>query len=91
MSMRWSLYPVATYGHGSPQGVRSGHPSIGALLGALTFSQPSDLESLDAFYREHRLCGHLDGGQQANRVWLACTQCEARIEVRLDQHGASSP
>jgi len=70
MSMRWSLYPVATYGHGSPQGVRSGHPSIGALLGALTFSQPSD---------------------QANRVWLACTQCEAQIEVRLDQHGASSP
>jgi len=43
MSMRWSLYAVATYSHGSRQGVRSGHPSIGTLLGALAFSQPSDL------------------------------------------------
>ena len=46
-------------------------------------SQPSALESLDAFYLEHRLCDHLDGGQQVNRVCLACTACEVRIEVRL--------
>jgi hypothetical protein len=52
--------------------------------------QPSALESLDAFYLEHRLCDHLDGGtfdgahgKQADRVWLACTACEVRIEVRL--------
>jgi len=25
--MRWSLYPVAAYGHGSPQGVRRGTPA----------------------------------------------------------------
>ena len=76
MSMRWSLYPVATYDHGSPQGVRSGQPSIGALLGALAFSQPSYLESLDAFHLEHRLCGEVDGGVEESRdgparVWLA--------------------
>jgi hypothetical protein len=47
--------------------------------------QPSALESLDAFYLGHRLCDHLDGGQQVNRVWLACTACEVRIEVRLAQ------
>jgi hypothetical protein len=32
MSMQWSLYSVATYGHGSRQGVRSGHPDIGSAL-----------------------------------------------------------
>ena len=46
-------------------------------------SQPSALESLDAFYLEHRLCGELDGGQEADRAWLACSACEVRIEVRL--------
>jgi hypothetical protein len=46
-------------------------------------SQPSALESLDAFYLEHRLCDNLDGGQEADRLWLARTACEVRIEVRL--------
>lgn len=81
MSMRWSLYPGATYGHGSPQGVRSGYPSIGALLGALAFSQPSDLESRDAFHLEHRLCEQIVGSKNASCVWLACAACEVQIEV----------
>ena len=48
-------------------------------------SQPSALESLDAFYLEHRLCGELDGGQQADRLWLSCAACEVRIEVKLEE------
>ena len=34
MSMRWSLYPGATYGYGSPQGVgvRSGYVGAAACL-----------------------------------------------------------
>jgi len=44
----------------------------------------SDLESLDAFYLEHRLCGELDGGVEDGidgqaRVWLACERCGVRI------------
>jgi hypothetical protein len=48
----------------------------------MSLPQPSGLQSLDAFYLEHRLCYHLDGGQQADRVWLACAACEVRIEVK---------
>jgi hypothetical protein len=47
---------------------------------------PSALESLDAFYLEHRLCSQLDGGQQADSVWLACAACEVRLEVRLGEN-----
>ena len=47
----------------------------------MSLPQPSALESLDAFYREHRLCYQLDGGQEAAspRVWLACSACEVRL------------
>jgi hypothetical protein len=48
----------------------------------------SPLEALDAFYLDHRLCGELDGGQQADSVWLACTACEVRIEVSQEQYDA---
>ena len=46
--------------------------------------RPSLLESLDAFYLEHRLCGELDGGVEDGsgrqvRVWLACEGCEVRM------------
>jgi hypothetical protein len=45
---------------------------------------PSELESLYAFYLEHRLCGELDGGFGDNdtgeaRTWMDCPTCEVRI------------
>jgi hypothetical protein len=46
--------------------------------------QSSLLESLDALYLEHRLCGDLEGGLEEGsdgqvRVWLACERCEVRM------------
>ena len=46
-----------------------------------------DLDSLDAFYLEHRLCGDLDSGLEQGsdgqaRVWLACERCEMGIVRR---------
>jgi hypothetical protein len=38
------------------------------------------LLDLDAFYLEHRLCGDLDGDGTAERAWLSCVACGARIE-----------
>jgi hypothetical protein len=61
-------------------------PSPHGNLIRVSLPQPSALESLNAFYLEHRLCGELDGGHQANGVWLACAACEVRIEVRLEEH-----
>ena len=42
------------------------------------------LDSLDAFYLEHRLCGELDGRLEDGsdgqvRVWLACERCDVRM------------
>ena len=39
---------------------------------------PELLAALDAFVREHRRCGDLDGGLDGERVWLACS-CGAQI------------
>lgn len=63
---------------------------IGTGFGGCDLAGLSLLESLDAFYLEHRMCGELDGGQEVNRVWLACSACEVRIEVRLEQHDDAS-
>jgi len=30
------------------------------------------LDDLDAFFQEHRRCGALDGGDEGERVWMAC-------------------
>lgn len=40
---------------------------------------PSPLESLDAFYLEHRLRGELEGEVDEDHVWLACLTCDASI------------
>jgi hypothetical protein len=29
------------------------------------------LNALEAFYREHRRCGELDGGVDGDRIWMA--------------------
>jgi hypothetical protein len=42
---------------------------------------PELLAALDAFLREHRRCGELDGDVEGERVWMAC-DCGA-VVVRL--------
>jgi hypothetical protein len=41
------------------------------------------LSALDAFLKEHRRCGDLDGGVDGQRVWMAC-ECGASVVRRLD-------
>jgi hypothetical protein len=41
------------------------------------------LTDLDAFYSEHRRCGELDAGVEAEVVWIDC-DCEARIATQTD-------
>jgi len=38
---------------------------------------PELLAALDTFMQEHRRCSELDGGVDAERVWMAC-DCGAR-------------
>jgi hypothetical protein len=30
-------------------------------------------DALYAFFQEHQYCGDLDGGVEADRVWMTCT------------------
>jgi len=42
------------------------------LMTSVTAS--TDLSAaLEAFIREHEYCGDLDGGVEADRVWMRCT------------------
>ena len=41
-------------------------------------AMPMLLAALEAFLQEHRRCGELDGGVEAERVWLAC-ECGAAM------------
>jgi hypothetical protein len=50
---------------------------------------PERRAALDAFMQEHRGCAKLDGGVDAERVWVAC-DCGAGIAhllnpIELDQ------
>jgi hypothetical protein len=44
---------------------------------------PELLAALDAFLQEHRRCGELEAGVEAERVWMTC-DCGAGIAHRLD-------
>jgi hypothetical protein len=46
---------------------------------------PDLLAALDAFLQEHRRCGELDGGVDAELVWMSC-ECGAQLaRPGLDQ------
>jgi hypothetical protein len=49
------------------------------MVGYDTALMEHALESLEAFYLAHRLCGALDGGVDLGSVWLACSVCNAVI------------
>jgi len=49
---------------------------------------PRLLAALDALLQEHRRCGELDGGVEAERVWMAC-ECGAAMVRPLTQDGDS--
>jgi hypothetical protein len=51
---------------------------------------PALLAALDAFPREHRRCGDLDGDSDGEHVWLACS-CGARDEHPLDRPDGRLP
>ena len=40
---------------------------------------PELLAALDAFLQEHRRCGELDGGVEAERVWMTCSSGAAIV------------
>ena len=46
--------------------------------------RPHNPAVLWAFYQEHEYCGELDGGVEADRVWMTCT-CEAVINRNADR------
>jgi hypothetical protein len=56
--------------------VRSGKSGLG---------QVTVFDALYAFFQEHRRCRDLDGGVEADRVWMSCT-CGAAL-VRVDAFG----
>ena len=39
------------------------------------------LADLDAFLKEHRRCGDLDGEVEGDRVWMTCTCGAALVRV----------
>jgi hypothetical protein len=44
---------------------------------------PELLTALDAFVQEHRRCGELKAGVEAERVWMTC-DCGAVIAHQLE-------
>jgi len=46
-------------------------------------AMPTDVESLTAFFDEHRRCGRLETAIEAARAWVTCDGCGGAITLPL--------
>jgi hypothetical protein len=51
-----------------------------------TLGRVTLLTELDAFFTNHRLCGGVEAGVDADMVWIAC-DCGASMARRVDDDG----